>query len=65
MLRCHFQRKSSSENVILVTGHSAIGFETSAINGQSIAELLATGEIPAIIRPFGLERFTSDERANS
>jgi glycine/D-amino acid oxidase-like deaminating enzyme len=50
---------------MLVTGQSTIGFETSAINGQSIAELLATGEIPALIRPFGLERFTSDERANS
>jgi glycine oxidase len=57
--------ESCSEKVILVTGQSAIGFETSTINGQSIAELLATGEIPAIIRPFGLERFTSNERANS
>lgn len=45
------------ENVTLATGHSAIGFETSAISGQGIAELLATGQTPAIIRPFGLERF--------
>jgi glycine oxidase len=46
------------ENVALATGHSGIGFETSAISGQSIAELLSTGQTPAIIRPFGLERFT-------
>jgi glycine oxidase len=50
------------ENVILATGHSAIGFETSAISGQSIAELLLTGQTPAIIRPFGPERFTGSEQ---
>jgi glycine oxidase len=45
------------ENVVLATGHSGIGFETSAISGQSIAELITSGQVPAIIRPFGLERF--------
>jgi glycine oxidase len=47
------------ENVILATGHSGVGFETSAISGQSIAELLTTGQAPAVIRPFGLERFST------
>ncbi|HXR66656.1 MAG TPA: glycine oxidase ThiO [Ktedonobacteraceae bacterium] len=47
------------ENVILATGHSGVGFETSAISGQSLAELLTSGQTPAIIRPFGLERFTA------
>jgi len=45
------------ENVTLVTGHCGIGFEVSAITGQSIAELIMTGKMPQIIRAFGIERF--------
>ena len=45
------------ENVTLATGHSGVGFETSAITGQSIAELLTSGQAPALIRPFAPERF--------
>lgn len=45
------------ENVILATGHGAGGFELSAITGKTIAELLLTGQTPALIQPFGLERF--------
>jgi glycine oxidase len=45
------------ENVILATGHGAGGFELSAITGRTIAELITTGNTPAVIQPFGLERF--------
>lgn len=45
------------ENVILATGHSAMGFELSAITGKMIAELITSGKIPELIRPFGIERF--------
>jgi len=45
------------ENVILATGHGAGGFELSAITGKTIAELMTTGQIPAVIQPFGLKRF--------
>ncbi len=45
------------KNVFLATGHGAGGFELSAITGQTMAELLTTGQIPALIQPFGLERF--------
>ncbi|HJT59913.1 MAG TPA: glycine oxidase ThiO [Ktedonobacteraceae bacterium] len=45
------------ENVILATGHGAGGFELSAITGRTIAELMTTGQTPALIRPFGIERF--------
>jgi len=45
------------ENVILATGHGAGGFELSAITGKTIAELITTGQTPALIQPFGLERF--------
>jgi glycine oxidase len=45
------------ENVILATGHSAMGFELSAITGKMIAELITSGQTPELIRPFGIERF--------
>lgn len=48
------------ENVFLATGHSGVGFETSAVTGQSLAELLTSGQIPPLIRPFTLERFASE-----
>lgn len=47
------------ENVTLATGHSGVGFETSAISGQAIAELLTSGQIPAVIRPFAPERLAT------
>jgi len=46
------------ENVTLATGHNSVGVLLSAITGQSIAELVATGRTPGIIVPFGLTRFT-------
>jgi glycine oxidase len=45
------------ENVILATGHGPGGFELSAITGKTITELIASGQTPALIQPFGLERF--------
>jgi glycine oxidase len=45
------------ENVYLATGHSGVGFETSAITAQSLSALLTSGQTPSIIRPFALERF--------
>lgn len=47
------------ENVTLATGHSAAGFELSAITGKAIADLVTSGQAPAIIRAFGVERFLS------
>ena len=45
------------ENVTLATGHSATGFELSAITGVTIAELVMTGQTQEIISAFGVERF--------
>jgi glycine oxidase len=50
------------ENVILATGHGAGGFELSAITGKAIAELIITGQTPAVIQPFGIERFMGEAR---
>jgi glycine oxidase len=46
------------ENVTLATGHNSVGVLLSAITGQCIAELVATGRTPGIIAPFVQTRFT-------
>ena len=40
------------ENVAIAAGHNSVGVLLSAITGASIAELLATGSSPEIIRSF-------------
>ncbi len=45
------------KNVTLAAGHNGVGIILSAITGQTIAELVATGHRPEIIRPFSVERF--------
>lgn len=45
------------ENITLAIGHTSIGITLSAITGKTIAELIATGHTPEIIRPFAVERF--------
>ncbi len=51
------------ENVIIATGHGPGGFELSAITGKTIAELITSGQAPALIQPFGLERFEEKGQA--
>ena len=53
-------KASDWENVILATGHGPGGFELSAITGKTIADLITTGKTPALIQPFGLERFMGE-----
>lgn len=45
------------ENVILATGHNSVGIILSPLTGKVIADLVATGHSPEIIRPFSLARF--------
>ncbi len=45
------------QNVVLATGHNGFGITLSAITGQAIADLISTGTTPALIQPFGVERF--------
>lgn len=47
------------KNVFLAIGHTSVGVLLSALTGQVIAELLATGRLPELMRPFTLERFAS------
>jgi glycine oxidase len=52
-------RATGWKNLTLAVGHSSFGVLLSAITGQAIAELVTTGQLSEIIRPFSLERFTS------
>lgn len=45
------------DNVTLAVGHNSVGILLSAVSGQAIAEQIMTGQVPAIIRSFSLERF--------
>ncbi|MFL5652761.1 MAG: glycine oxidase ThiO [Ktedonobacteraceae bacterium] len=42
----------SWENVSIASGHGGFGILLSAITGETIAELITTGQAPEIIRPF-------------
>ncbi len=45
------------ENVLIAAGHNSVGVILSAITGQGIAEMITTGVIPLLFRPFSPERF--------
>ncbi|MGZ3645677.1 MAG: glycine oxidase ThiO [Ktedonobacteraceae bacterium] len=45
------------ENVTLAVGHGSVGIMLSAITGQTIAELILTGQVPQMLLPFALTRF--------
>lgn len=45
------------DNVTVAVGHGSVGIMLSPITGKTIAELLVTGEVPEIIKPFSAERF--------
>ena len=47
----------SWENVLIAAGHNSVGVILSAITGQSVAEMITTGIVPPLFRPFSAERF--------
>ncbi len=48
------------EGFILDVGWGTYGFKAGPAAGKNIAELIATGRTPEMIRPFALERFYTD-----
>ena len=52
------------EGFILTCGWGSWGFKAAPIAGKSIAELIATGETPDLIRPFALSRFREGRLVN-
>ncbi len=49
------------ENVTLAVGHGSVGIMLSAITGQTITELIITGQTPQILLPFSLTRFNKSD----
>ena len=48
------------EDFLISAGWGTYGFKAAPIVGKTMAELVATGETPDLIEPFGLERFYTD-----
>jgi sarcosine oxidase, subunit beta len=57
------------EGFYLNAGWGTWGFKATPIAGVKMAELVATGKVPPLIAPFGLDRFSRDravsERASA
>ncbi len=48
------------QNFHISAGWGTYGFKAAPIVGTTIAELVATGQTPDLIKPFALERFSTD-----
>jgi len=55
---------SPVENYYLDAGWGTWGFKATPICGKTMAELIATGKVPDLIAPFGLDRFDRFEQVN-
>jgi glycine oxidase len=45
------------QNVIIAGGHNSAGIILSGITGREVAQMLVTGQTPALLQPFSLARF--------
>ena len=48
---------SAVENLVLATGHHRNGILLTPVTADTVSHHILTGEIPEIIRPFGIDRF--------
>jgi sarcosine oxidase subunit beta len=55
---------SPVENYYLDAGWGTWGFKATPISGKTMAELIATGRVPDLIKPFGVDRFLRFEQVN-
>jgi glycine oxidase len=46
------------EGLVLATGHHRNGILQAPVTAEAVSQFVLTGELPDIIRPFGIERFT-------
>lgn len=53
--------KTPVEGFLVDVGWGTYGFKASPVSGKRIAELIATGETPDILRPFRLSRFYEND----
>ena len=52
------------DGFILTCGWGSWGFKAAPVAGKRIAELIATGETPDLIKPFALSRFREGKLVN-
>ena len=52
--------RTEVEGLHVSAGWGTYGFKAAPIVGTTLAELVATGRMPALIEPFALERFSTD-----
>ena len=57
-------RVEGIEGYILSCGWGSWGFKAAPVAGSRLAELIATGETPDLIKPFGLSRFRDGRLVN-
>ncbi len=55
---------SPVDNYYLDAGWGTWGFKATPICGKTMSELVATGKVPDLIKPFGLDRFYRFEQVN-
>jgi len=56
--------RSPVENYYLDAGWGTWGFKATPISGKCMAELVATGQVPDLIKPFDLDRFYRFQQVN-
>ncbi|WP_028303995.1 FAD-dependent oxidoreductase [Oceanospirillum maris] len=56
--------ESPVQNYYLDAGWGTWGFKATPICGKTMAELVATGKTPSLIKPFGAERFNDFRQVN-
>lgn len=52
--------KTEVDGFLITTGWGTWGFKAIPAGGEQMAQLIATGETPALIAPFSLSRFAAD-----
>ncbi len=52
--------KTPMDNFLITTGWGTWGFKAIPVGGETMAELIATGKTPDLIKPFALDRFRKD-----
>jgi sarcosine oxidase subunit beta len=57
-------RVEGIDGFVLTCGWGSWGFKAAPVGGRSIAELIATGDTPELIRPFALSRFREGKLVN-
>ena len=56
--------KTHLDNYYIDAGWGTWGFKATAVAGKRMAETIASGKVPALLRPFRMERFETFDLLN-